>query len=260
MKYTVLIPARLASSRLPNKPLAEIGGLPMIVRVAKQMELLRNRGIRVVVVTDADSIIAACQTHDVQAILTRVDHPSGTDRLAQACEILGLHPQDIVVNVQGDEPLMSPDLVDAVAQELQANPQASMSTAAHALDQFQDLGNANIVKVVTNRRSEAMYFSRAPIPWWRDGYASGGHQFPEQGPPLRHIGIYAYRVHFLQIFPTLPPAPLEQIEALEQLRALWNGHTIAVHVTPNAPGPGVDTSEDLEKVRRLIEAQKRATS
>jgi 3-deoxy-manno-octulosonate cytidylyltransferase (CMP-KDO synthetase) len=255
MSFTVLIPARLASTRLPNKPLADICGTPMIVRVSRQMDALRSQGVRVVVVADAKSIVDACRHHGVEAILTSVKHPSGTDRLAEACEVLQLCPNDIVVNVQGDEPLMPHQLVEEVARALQTNVDARMATAAHPIQEFKELGNPNVVKVVLNRKGEGMYFSRAPIPWWRDGYGKGNEVFPPSGSPLRHIGIYAYRVGFLKEFPLLPQAPLEQIEALEQLRVLWNGYSIAVHVTKESPGPGVDTQEDLEKVRYLV-AQK----
>lgn len=252
MTFTVLIPARLASTRLPNKPLADIAGVPMIVRVARQMDALRDNGVRTVVVTDSAEIAEVCHVHQVEALITRVEHPSGTDRLAEACELLKLESQDLVVNVQGDEPLMTADLVQSVADCLRADPGASMSTAAHALADVRELVNPNVVKVVTNHASQALYFSRAPIPWWRDGYAKSVDDFYPAGKPLRHIGIYAYKVDFLKNFPLLRQAPLEHIEALEQLRALWNGYAIAVHVTKDSPGPGVDTAEDLEIVRRLI--------
>jgi 3-deoxy-manno-octulosonate cytidylyltransferase (CMP-KDO synthetase) len=224
----------------------------MIVRVAKQMDALRERGVRTVVVTDAVTIVDTCKAHEIEAIITRVDHASGTDRLAEACEILSLDSNDVVVNVQGDEPLMTPQLVENVSATLVSAAEASIATAAHPIHDFKDLTNPNVVKVVSNRNGNAMYFSRAPIPWWRDGYAKGIEACSPEGTPLRHIGIYAYRAGFLKKYPLLQQAPLEQIEALEQLRALWNGYTIAVHVTADAPGPGVDTAEDLEKVRRLV--------
>lgn len=252
MSYTVLIPARLASSRLPNKPLATIGGLPMVVRVAKQMDSLASAGIQVVVVGDSPEIIDACERHGIRAILTRASHASGTDRLAEACEKLQLEDDSIVVNVQGDEPLIQPTLVTNVARLLQDDATACMSTAAHPLHTTDDFTNPNVVKVVLNRKNQAIYFSRAPIPWWRDGYANGIRSLCEDLAPLRHIGIYAYRAGFLRQFPTLTPSPLEQIEALEQLRALWNGFAISVHVTLSAPGPGVDTPEDLERVRKIV--------
>ena len=251
MSYTVLIPARLASSRLPNKPLADIAGLPMVVRVAQRVISGLPTGTRVVVAADHPSILQACAQHGVEALLTRVDHPSGSDRLAEACELLGLPDEAIVVNVQGDEPLIDPALVSAMATLLQQRPEASMSTAAHPLHEVADFMNPNVVKVVLDARDLALYFSRAPIAWWRDGFAQGIKALPDPAP-LRHIGIYGYRVGFLRQFPKLPQAPIEVTEALEQLRAMWHGHRIAVHVTQQAPGAGVDTPEDLERVRRLL--------
>ena len=246
--FTVLIPARLASTRLPNKPLADLGGAPMVVRVAQRAQL--SRAARCVVAADSVSIVKACCAHGVEAVLTRADHPSGSDRLAEACTHLGLSGDAIVVNVQGDEPLIEPTLIDAVAQLLVQRPDAAMGTAAHPIDNVADFTNPNVVKVVLDARQLALYFSRAPIPWWRDGFAGGITALPNPAP-LRHIGIYAYRAGFLRQFPALEPAPIETSEALEQLRALWHGHRIAVHVTRDAPGPGVDTPEDLERVRRL---------
>jgi 3-deoxy-manno-octulosonate cytidylyltransferase (CMP-KDO synthetase) len=246
--FTVLIPARLGSSRLPNKPLADIAGLPMVVHVARRA--LRSGARRVAVAADDQAIVAACHADGVEAVLTR-DHPSGTDRLAEASRLFGLADDELVVNVQGDEPLIEPALIDAVAKALQDRPDAAMSTAAHPLHELADLGNPNVVKVVTDAGGLALYFSRAPIPWWRDGFAGGITQLP-QPAPLRHVGIYGYRCGFLRAFPSLAQAPLEQLESLEQLRALWHGHRIVVHVTETAPGTGVDTPEDLERVRRLV--------
>ncbi len=255
MGYTVLIPARLASTRLPNKPLADIGGAPMVVRVAQRVRSGAPASTRIVVAADHSSILQACQDHGIEAILTRVDHASGSDRLAEACDLLALPEDDIVVNVQGDEPLIDPALVQAVADVLLTQPVASMGTAAHAIDSVADFTNPNVVKVVLDAAGLAMYFSRAPIAWWRDGFALGIHDLP-QPAPLRHIGIYAYRVGFLRRFPQLPQAPIEVTEALEQLRAMWHGHRIAVHVSPHAPGPGVDTLQDLERVRSVFLAQR----
>ncbi|QDL54047.1 3-deoxy-manno-octulosonate cytidylyltransferase [Rhodoferax aquaticus] len=251
MACTVLIPARLASTRLPNKPLADIAGQPMVVRVAQRVQSGVPEGTRVVVACDHISIAQACALHGVEAILTREDHPSGSDRLAEACELLALPDSDIVVNVQGDEPLIDPTLVQSVAQLLSTHPQASMGTAAHAIDNVSDLANPNVVKVVLDAHNVALYFSRAPIAWWRDGFANGMTALPSPAP-LRHIGIYAYRVGFLRQFPTLTVAPIETTEALEQLRALWHGHRIAVHVSQHVPGPGVDTEQDLERVRAIF--------
>ena len=255
MTFTVLIPARLASTRLPDKPLADIAGLPMVVRVAQRARL--SGAARVVVAADSERIAAACRTHGVDVVLTRADHPSGSDRLAEACTQLGLQGDDVVVNVQGDEPLIDPALIDAVAALLRERPQASMSTAAHAIASVEEFTNPNVVKVVLQADGIAMYFSRAPLPWWRDGNAQGITALPEPRP-LRHIGFYGYRAGFLRQFPALPPAPVENCEALEQLRALWHGHRIAVHVTEADPGAGVDTPADLERVRRHFSSGNRA--
>ncbi len=253
MNYTVLIPARLASTRLPNKPLADIAGLPMVVRVAQRVATGLPAGTRVVVAGDSPEILQACHRHGVEAVLTRPDHPSGSDRLAEACDLLHLPDDGLVVNVQGDEPLIDPALVSAVAELLMQRPEASMSTAAHPIHAMADFLNPNVVKVVLDARQLALYFSRAPIAWWRDGFAQGVTALPAPAP-LRHIGLYGYRVGFLRQFPRLAQAPIEITEALEQLRAMWHGHRIAVHVTPDAPGAGVDTPEDLARVRRHFSA------
>lgn len=249
MGFTVLIPARLASTRLPDKPLADIGGIPMVVRVAQRAE--QSSAAQVVVAADSARIADACSRFGVRAVLTKADHPSGSDRLAEACELLGLDGEDLVVNVQGDEPLIDPGLIDAVAQLLRERREASMSTAAHPIASVAEFGSPNVVKVVLQADGLALYFSRAPIPWWRDGFAQGVQVLP-QPAPLRHIGIYGYRAGFLRAFPKMPQAPVESCEALEQLRALWHGHRIAVHVTDQAPGAGVDTPEDLDRVRRVF--------
>jgi 3-deoxy-manno-octulosonate cytidylyltransferase (CMP-KDO synthetase) len=248
MGFCVLIPARLASTRLPGKPLADIAGQPMIVRVAQRA--LASSARRVVVAADSAEILEACRAHGIEAVLTRSDHATGSDRLAEACELLGLGADELIVNVQGDEPLIEPPLIDAVAGLLAALPEASMATAAHPIDDVGEFTNPNVVKVVLDARGLALYFSRAPIAWWRDGFAAGIHSLPDPRP-LRHVGLYAYRAGFLRAFPALAPAPMERTEALEQLRAMWHGHRIAVHVTTTAPGTGVDTPEDLERVRAL---------
>jgi 3-deoxy-manno-octulosonate cytidylyltransferase (CMP-KDO synthetase) len=250
MDYTVVIPARMASSRLPDKPLADIAGLPMVVRVAQRAAQSKAR--RVVVAADDARVVTACQQHGIEALLTRQDHVSGSDRLAEACELLGLGDDALVVNVQGDEPLIPPTLIDDVARVLAERPEASMGTAAHAIDDLAEYTNPNVVKVVMDARQIALYFSRAPIPWWRDGQQEGSFKAMPSPAPLRHIGIYSYRAGFLRRFPQLPPAPIESLESLEQLRALWHGHRIAVHVTDAAPGPGVDTPADLERVRGIF--------
>ena len=251
--FTVLIPARMASSRLPDKPLLDIAGLPMVVQVARRAAA--SAAARVVVAADDARILAACAAHGIEAIATRADHPSGSDRLAEACLLLGLDGDDIVVNVQGDEPLIAPALINAVAALLAANAEASMGTAAHAISTLDELHNPNVVKVVLDARGLAHYFSRAPIPFARDfaGQEWWSGAAARQGfAPLRHIGIYSYRAQFLRQFPALAQAPTEVMEALEQLRALWHGHRIAVHIAASAPGPGVDTPEDLQRVRQLM--------
>jgi 3-deoxy-manno-octulosonate cytidylyltransferase (CMP-KDO synthetase) len=247
MSFSVLIPARLASTRLPGKPLADIGGLPMVVRVAQRAA--EAGATRVVVAADDARIVAACTQHDVDAVLTRSDHPSGSDRLAEACELLGLDGDDVVVNVQGDEPLIDPALVRRVAALLDERPDCVMSTAAHPIADEAEFANPNVVKVVLDAAGRALYFTRAPVPFWRDG-PRGALPTPA---PLRHMGLYGYRAGFLRRFPRLEPAPLERLEALEQLRVLWHGERIAVHVSDLAPGPGVDTPEDLARVRALFD-------
>jgi len=250
--FHVLIPARLGSTRLPRKPLADLGGAPMVVRVAQRA--LASQALSVTVAADDPAIVQACQRHGIEALLTRPDHASGSDRLAEACTLLGWPDQALVVNLQGDEPLMAPELLQAVAQQLQQRPDCVMSTAAHPLHHEAEFLNPNVVKVVLDAQGRALYFSRAPIPHWRDRPAAPSADFPPQPPMLRHIGVYGYRVGFLRRFPLLQAAPLEQCEALEQLRVLWHGERIAVHVTQQAPGPGVDTPADLERVRALWDA------
>jgi 3-deoxy-manno-octulosonate cytidylyltransferase (CMP-KDO synthetase) len=249
MAFCVLIPARMASSRLPDKPLADIAGVPMVVRVAQRAQL--SGAARVVVAADDVRIVAACQAHQIDVVLTRTDHPSGSDRLAEACDVLGLQDTEIVVNVQGDEPMIDIASIDATAELLQIRDDCSMSTLAHAIDNVADFANPNVVKVVLDARQTALYFSRAPIAWWRDGFTQGVTTLP-QPAPLRHVGLYGYRVGFLREFPKLAQAPIEITESLEQLRAMWHGHRIAVHVTDHSPGPGVDTPEDLARVRALF--------
>ena len=249
MTFTVLVPARLASTRLPGKPLADIAGLPMVVHVARNAT--RSEATRVVVAADDARIVQACRLHGVEALLTRVDHPTGSDRLAEACELLGLDGCDLVVNVQGDEPLLDPQMINACAALLARHTDCVMSTAAHAIRAQDELDNPNVVKVVLDAAGRALYFSRAPIPWWRDAHAGGVRPFPKDAP-LRHIGLYAYQAGFLRRFPMLTASPLEHIEALEQLRVLWHGERIAVHVSPLRPEPGVDTPEDLARVRALF--------
>lgn len=256
LQFTVLIPARLASTRLPNKPLADICGLPMVVRVAQRAAL--SGASAVVVAADHADTLAACAAHGVRAVLTGTDHATGSDRLAEACRLLGLDGRDLVVNVQGDEPLIEPGLIQACAAALQADETCVMSTVAHAIDNVEDLRNPNVVKLVRDARGRAMYFSRAPIPWWRDGWSDGIAGLGEP-PALRHVGLYAYHAGFLRRFPGLAASPLEQTESLEQLRVLWHGEQIAVHVASGRPGPGVDTPDDLERVRAWVAAERGST-
>ena len=234
----------MASTRLANKPLADIAGLPMVVRVAQRAQM--SQATTVVVAADDERIVEACQSHHIPALLTRSDHISGSDRLAQACDILGLADSELVVNVQGDEPLIDPQVINAVAQLLALREDCCMSTVAHAITDADELTNPNVVKVVLDRFNTALYFSRSTIPFWRDG-AHAATAAPVE--TLRHVGIYGYRASFLRAFPGLAHSPLEAMESLEQLRVLWHGHKIAVHVSPETPGPGVDTPEDLARVR-----------
>ena len=245
MAFHVLIPARMGSTRLPGKPLADIGGLPMIVRVARRAAQSSARSVTVA--ADDAEIVAACRANNVAAVLTGAHHSSGSERLAEAAHALGFADDEIIVNVQGDEPMIDPALIGACAVLLAQRPDCVMSTAAHAIRSDADFRNPNIVKVVLDAGGSALYFSRAPIPWPRDGST-----VDIATTPLRHIGLYAYRADFLQRYPRLAPSPLESIEHLEQLRVLWHGERIAVHVGLGEPGLGIDTAEDLETARRLF--------
>ncbi len=250
MHYTVVIPARYSSTRLPGKVLADLGGKPMVVRVA---ERARDSGARdVYVATDHPEIARAAEHWGFRAVMTGSGHPTGTDRVAEAVEHLGLPPESLVLNVQGDEPLIEPGLIRAVAGLLAETPEAVMATACHPIRDSTELFNPHVVKVVLDQAGFARYFSRAPIPWARDAFAESTRAIPLGLPCYRHIGIYAYRVAFLRIFPRLAVAPMERFEALEQLRALWHGHAVAVTVRNDSPGPGVDTAEDLVRVRTLF--------
>jgi 3-deoxy-manno-octulosonate cytidylyltransferase (CMP-KDO synthetase) len=252
--FTVLIPARKASTRLPGKVLADVGGKPMVVRVADQAA---KSGARLVVVaTDDAQVLDAVQSHGHRALLTRADHPTGTDRLSEAAQLLGLSDHELVVNVQGDEPLIDPLLIAEVADELARRPDCAIATACHALTEAADMFNPNIVKVVLDRQGTALYFSRAAIPWARDAFAAAPQgrpaAIPAGLPIYRHMGLYAYRTAFLRTYPELEPGPIERFEALEQLRALWHGYRIAVRITAATAAPGVDTPADLELVRGLV--------
>ncbi len=248
--FKVVIPARYASTRLPGKPLLEIAGKPMVVRVA---ERARESGAEEVwIATDHEAIAVAVEKAGLDAVLTSPGHASGTDRIAEVAVRLGWPDDTVVVNVQGDEPLISPRLIGDVARQLYLHDGASIATACHAIRDRDSLFNPNVVKVVADREGYALYFSRAPIPYARDAFAAG-EGFPPGMAAYRHIGIYAYRTSFLKVYSGLTPAPIEQLEALEQLRALWHGYRIAVAETAEAPAAGVDTPEDLERVRRQLE-------
>ena len=242
--FLVVIPARLGSTRLPRKPLADIGGKPMVIRVAERAK--QSLAHSVVVATDSPEIQAACDEYRIECLLTSADHPTGTDRIAEVAQLLKLPSNALIVNVQGDEPLIPPELINQVASTLAEHQECAISTVAVPITDATEINNPNVVKVVLNRAGEALYFSRAPIPFVRDP------QVDQKTDHLRHLGIYAYRADFLQAYTRLEPAPSEQAEALEQLRALWNGYRIAVHVASEAPPAGVDTPEDLERVRQML--------
>lgn len=250
--FIAVIPARYASSRLPGKPLQDIAGKPMIRHVWEQAR--RSGAQRVVVATDDARILEACAGFGAEALLTRAEHNSGTDRLAEVAEKLGLAADAIVVNVQGDEPLIPPALIDQVAANLAANPQAAIATLAEPLTDAQALFNPNVVKVLADINGLALTFSRAPLPWARDEFARDRSQLPTGVPFRRHIGIYAYRAGFLADFVAWGPCWLEDAECLEQLRALWHGQRIHVADAVEPPPAGVDTPEDLARVRRLLGA------
>ena len=252
LAFTVVIPARLRSTRLPGKPLLPIAGKPMIQHVWEQAR--KSGAERVVIATDDASIVEACQAFGAEVLLTRDDHESGTDRLAEVAAALGLPADAIVVNVQGDEPLIPPSIIDQVAANLAAHPEAGIATLGEPIEDVAALFNPNVVKVVADCNGLALTFSRAPLPWARDALAQNREQLPEGVPYRRHIGMYAYRAGFLQDFVGWGPCWLEKTEALEQLRALWHGVRIHVADALEAPPVGVDTPEDLERVRRLLEA------
>lgn len=251
MSFTVVIPARMKSTRLPEKPLKLIAGKPMVVRVAETAS--RSEASRVVVATDHPAIEAVCREYGVEVVMTRESHPTGTDRLAEAVTKLGLSDDEIIVNVQGDEPLMPPEAVNAVANLLVERPQCAISTAAHPILDIENFRNPNVVKVVLDVEGNAITFSRAPIPYPRDEWRKDDGLLPTAVKPLHHLGLYAYRVGFLRRFPTLRQAPIEKSESLEQLRALYYGEKIAVLILNQELPAGVDTEEDLERVCKYYE-------
>ncbi len=274
MHFRVVIPARYASSRLPGKPLADIGGRPMVLRVLERA--LQAGAESVVVATDDARVQQAVEAAGYQALMTSPEHQSGTERLVEVAETLGWPDDTLVVNVQGDEPLIDPELIREAARQLILHDDAVMATLAHPIHDHADFINPNVVKVVSDEAGYALYFSRAPIPWPRDAFAAcdptwvstltgtsahcGSESFRVQQPmphalnALRHIGLYAYRAGFLRTYASLAASPLERFEMLEQLRVLWHGYRISLGMTPTAPAPGVDTPEDLARVRALFEA------
>ena len=251
MNFRVVIPARYASSRLPGKPLADIGGQPMVLRVLERA--LQAGAESVVVATDDARVQQAVAAAGYQALMTSPDHQSGTERLVEVAETLGWADDTLVVNVQGDEPLIDPLLIREAARQLVLHDDAVMATLAHPIHDHADFINPNVVKVVADEAGYALYFSRAPIPWPRDAFAAQ-QAMPHELGALRHIGLYAYRVGFLRTYASLISSPLERYEMLEQLRVLGHGYRISLGITPTAPAPGVDTPEDLARVRGLFSA------
>jgi 3-deoxy-manno-octulosonate cytidylyltransferase (CMP-KDO synthetase) len=254
-QFKVIIPARYASTRLPGKPLLDIAGRPMVVHVAERA--VASGAAEVWVATDHAGVFEAVEKHGFKACMTGTEHVSGTDRLADAAKQLGFADDDIVVNVQGDEPLIEPALIRTVAEHLSAHPAADMSTACHPVHDMDSMFNPNVVKVVLDAEGYALYFSRAPIPYARDAFAAK-QGLPPDLPVYRHIGLYAYRAGFLKTYSQLEPALIERFESLEQLRAMWHGYRVSVAVTTQAPAAGVDTEADLLAVRRAFEASKQA--
>ena len=247
MSFKVVIPARYASARLPGKPLLDIAGKPMVIRVAEQAA--KSDASEIVIATDFEKILQAAQNYGIKAVMTRLDHASGTDRIAEVAQKLGWGDNEIVVNVQGDEPLIEPSLINEVAQHLANSQDAVMATACHAIHDEASMINPNIVKVVIDVNGNALYFSRAPIPYPRDDAQKANIQ------AHRHIGIYAYRVGFLKKYAQLSVTELEKIESLEQLRVLHHGYKIGVTLTQNAPASGVDTQVDLDYVRNVFKLE-----
>ena len=243
MTFKVVIPARYASSRLPGKPLLDIAGKPMVVRVAEQAA--KSGASEIVIATDFEKIMKTAAEHNIKVVMTNINHASGTDRIAEVAAKLGWADDEIIVNVQGDEPLIDPKLIQEVAAHLAQSKDAVMATACHAIHDETSLLNPNIVKVVIDANGNALYFSRAPVPYPRDEVYKNNIQ------AHRHIGIYAYRVGFLKQYAQLALTELEKIESLEQLRVLHHGYKIGVSITQNAPASGVDTQADLDFVRSV---------
>jgi len=250
LAFKVVVPARYASTRLPGKPLSDIEGLPMVVRVARQARA--SGASEVIVATDHPEIMAAATKHGFAAELTAADHPSGTDRIAEVARKRGWPDDEIVVNVQGDEPLIEPELIARLAGTLAEDTETAIATLCCPLEDMAEFVNPNVVKVVLDRRGYALYFSRASIPFPREAMSQASSTLPAELPAYRHIGLYAFRCRFLHAYSALEPAPIEQHEALEQLRALWHGYRIAVAVSPRSPVAGVDTAADLARVRAHV--------
>lgn len=248
--FIAVVPARMASTRLPGKMLADIAGLPMVVHTARRAQASNAQAVYIA--TDDEQIYEVVTKHGYQALMTDSNHPSGTDRLAEVAQQLNLSDDTIVVNVQGDEPLIEPSFINQVAACLAASPEAAIATAAFPIESIDKLLNPNVVKVVMNQSGEALYFSRAPIPWDREAFNQEPKELSMVMRAYHHIGLYAYRAHFLKTYPQLPQSPLEQLESLEQLRALEHGYKIQVLITESAPVAGVDSQEDLERVRRFF--------
>ncbi|NOH26625.1 3-deoxy-manno-octulosonate cytidylyltransferase [Vibrio mediterranei] len=251
MSFTVIIPARYESSRLPGKPLADIGGKPMIQHVYEKS--LQSGADRVIIATDDQRVELAAKQFGAEVCMTSPTHESGTERLAEVVESMKIAPDHIVVNVQGDEPLIPACIIKQVANNLESST-APMATLGVTIENESEVFNPNAVKVVTDEQGYALYFSRATIPWDRDAYASEPKKHATS-PLLRHIGIYAYRAGFIKTYVEWEPSALERIECLEQLRVLWYGEKIHVAAAQEAPPAGVDTPEDLEHVRAIVAQQ-----
>ena len=248
--FHIVIPSRYGSTRLPGKPLLQIGDLPMVMHVVQRAN--ESGAVSITVATDDERIAGIASASGVDVCMTAADHPSGTDRLAEVVEKMGWDDDAVIVNLQGDEPLMPPRLLQQVAGNLQANPAASIATLCTAITQQQEIFNPNAVKVVMDHSGFALYFSRAPIPWYRDGFALENVERPQMLQHYRHLGLYAYRAGFLRRYSSWQPAPVEQCESLEQLRALWMGEKIHVAEALETPSPGVDTQQDLQRVREIL--------
>jgi len=251
LSFKVVIPARYASVRLPGKPLLEIAGKPLIRHVYERAQATAAEEI--LIATDDSRIAATVRAFGAEVVMTRVDHRSGTDRLAEVIATRGWPDDTLIVNLQGDEPCMPPALVDQVAGNLAEHGQVGMATLAFPISDVKTLFDSHVVKVVTDAQGYALYFSRAPIPWYRDEFHEGCQALPPGGHLLRHIGLYAYRAAFLRRFVTWTPSPLELAESLEQLRVLWHGEGIHVGLASEEPGPGVDTADDVQQFINLLD-------